>query len=257
MSGKRPRALKTAAVLGSFRWTAPLFYRKEILRITLTLLTLQRIHNQAPCTPALKTSMIRSAFRVCAYESPGQQVSVLNLNSDLQQAQVELLSAQCAVHQLRLHYSSADLARFGHREVLQKSAQAASALHEFYREIENKLPVAKTNKSAVDPAPEQVQQAVEWLSQYLLEQREQYAAVAGPLQPEQKAHMWPYFTPALLDQILVIELHGARVAVPKFFSEIRAQGFEPPEITHMESVTFLDVIAFNQQLSERALFHAL
>jgi hypothetical protein len=194
---------------------------------------------------------------VCAYENPGQQVSVLNLNSDLQQAQVELLSAQCAVHQLRLHYSSADLARFGHREVLQKSAQAASALHEFYREIENKLPVAKTNKSAVDPAPEQVQQAVEWLSQYLLEQREQYAPVAGPLQPEQKAHMWPYFTPALLDQILVIELHGARVAVPKFFSEIRAQGFEPPEITHMESVTFLDVIAFNQQLSERALFHAL
>jgi hypothetical protein len=38
---------------------------------------------------------------------------------------------------------------------------------------------------------------------------------------------------------------------------VRALGFEPPEITHMDSVTFLDVIAFNQRLSERALFHAL
>ena len=40
-------------------------------------------------------------------------------------------------------------------------------------------------------------------------------------------------------------------------ARVRALGFEPPEITHMDSVTFLDVVAFNQILSERALFHAL
>lgn len=194
---------------------------------------------------------------MCAYENPGHRVSVLDLNSGLQQAQVELLSAQCAVHQLRLHYSSDDLARFGRRDILRKSAQAASALNDFYRDIENQLPLTEPDRSEAEPAPEQVQQAVEWLSQYLLDQREQYAPVAGPLEPEQKARMWPYFTPALLDQALIIELHGARVAVPQFFAEVRAQGFEPPEITHMESVTFLDVIAFNQQISERALFHAL
>lgn len=193
-----------------------------------------------------------------AYENPGRRVSILDLNSDLQHAQVELLSAQCAIHQLCLHYSSDDLARFGRRDVLHKCAQAAIALREFYREIENKLPVAaEPDGSASEPAPEQIAQAVEWLSQYLLEQRERYAPVASPLSPEQKARMWPYFSPALLDQVRVIELHGARVAIPKFFSEVRAHGFEPPEITHMDSLTFLDVIAFNQQLSERALFHAL
>ena len=194
---------------------------------------------------------------MCAYDNHGQHVSVLDLNSDLQHAQVELLSAHCAVHQLRLHYSSDDLARFGRRDLLRQSAEAATALHEFYRSIENKVPATERDRSAAEPTPEQIQQAVEWLSQYLLEQRQQYAAVGSPLSAGQKARMWPYFTPALLDQILVIELHGARVSVPKFFSQVRALGFEPPEITHMESVTFLDVIAFNQQISERALFHAL
>ena len=45
--------------------------------------------------------------------------------------------------------------------------------------------------------------------------------------------------------------------VPHFFAKVRALGFEPPEITHMDSLTFLDIIAFNQRMSERALVHAL
>lgn len=69
--------------------------------------------------------------------------------------------------------------------------------------------------------------------------------------------MAPYFSQATLDQVRVIELRGARVAVPEFFTQARALGFEPPEISHMDSLTFLDVIVFNQDLSERALFHAL
>jgi hypothetical protein len=30
-----------------------------------------------------------------------------------------------------------------------------------------------------------------------------------------------------------------------------------PDITHMKSLTFLDVVVFNEQLTERSLFHAL
>jgi hypothetical protein len=38
----------------------------------------------------------------------------------------------------------------------------------------------------------------------------------------------------------------------------RAQGFDSlPEVTHMDSLTFLDVVVFNEALTERALFHAL
>ena len=89
------------------------------------------------------------------------------------------------------------------------------------------------------------------------QQREHYFPVATPLSRQRKATLWPYFSPELLDHIRVVDLHGARVAVPEFFVQVRALGFEPPEITHMDSLTFLDVVVFNQELTERALFHAL
>ena len=192
-----------------------------------------------------------------SFEDPANRVSVMQLNSELQQAHLDLLSAHCATHQLRLHYSTGELARFGRRDVLQKSAQAASALNAFYTSIERNLPARESLPPVAQPTPEQTAQAVEWLSTYLQEQREHYFPASGPLSAQQKALMWPYFSPELLDKVRVVELRGARVAVPEFFSQARALGFEPPEITHMDSITFLDVIVFNQELSERALFHAL
>ncbi len=45
---------------------------------------------------------------------------------------------------------------------------------------------------------------------------------------------------------------------PSFYAEARAQGFDNlPEITHMDSLTFVDVVVFNEMLTERSLFHAL
>jgi hypothetical protein len=193
-----------------------------------------------------------------SYENPDERVCVLQLNSELQHAQLELLSAHCATHQLRLHYSADDLARFGRHDVLRKSAEAASALHDFYSSVQKKIPAtASSLNPSLQPTAALIAQGVEWLSTYLREQREYYLPVAGPLSNQQKALMRPHFSPTLLDQIRVVELQGARVAIPDFFTQIRALGFEPPEISHMDSLTFLDVIAFNEQLSERSLFHAL
>jgi hypothetical protein len=193
---------------------------------------------------------------MCSYENPDDRVSVLQMNSELQHAQLELLSAHCATHQLRLHYSADDLDRFGRRDVLRKSAEAASALSESYASVQTRIPAASAS-AAPQPSGQQIAQGVEWLSTYLREQREHYLPVAGPLSNQGKASMWPYFSSSLLDQIRIVELKGARVAVPEFFTEIRAQGFEPPEISHMDSLTFLDVIVFNERLAERSLFHAL
>src|ERR1022692_1401243 len=75
-----------------------------------------------------------------SYQDSDDRIPTLQMNSELQHAQLELLSAHCATHQLRLHYSSDDLARFGRRDVLRKSAEAASALNEFYQTIEKKNP---------------------------------------------------------------------------------------------------------------------
>jgi hypothetical protein len=192
-----------------------------------------------------------------SHQNPKDGTSVLQLNSELEHAQLELLSAHCAVHQLRLQYSTSDLAHFGRRDVLRKSAETATALHEFYEAIAKKIPQGDPTSAPPLPTLELISQAVQWLSTYLQEQRDEYFPVSRPLTSQQKALMWPYFSPRLLDQVRIIELHGARVPIPDFYAQVRALGFEPPEITHMDSVTFLDVIAFNQQFSERALFHAL
>jgi len=194
---------------------------------------------------------------VSSFQNPQHTVSVLQMNSELEEAQLELLSAHYAVHQLRLHHSSDDLARFGRPDVLRKSAETANALRDFYTSIESKIPQPVQSSSGEQPGQAQIAQAIEWLTGYLREQRDHYSPVASALSSLCKARMWPYFSAELLDRVRIIELRGALVRVPHFFAEVRALGFEPPEIAHMDSLTFLDIIAFNQRLSERALVHAL
>jgi len=194
-----------------------------------------------------------------SYQDADDPGPFLQLNSELHHAQMELLSAHCAVHQLRLHYSSDDLARFGRRDVLRKSAQAASDLNDFYSAIEKKVSQPSSNPPSPSPeTDEHIAQAVVCVSTYLRQQREHYLALAAPLSNHHKARMWPYFSPTLLDQIRFVELDGRRVPTPSFYAEARAKGFENlPELTHMESITFIDVVVFNEALSERSLFHAL
>lgn len=189
-------------------------------------------------------------------ENSKNPVSVQQLNSELENAQLELLSAHCAIHQLRLHYSTRDLIRFGRLDVIRKSAEAASALNEFYAGIEKSIPPPALVVRP-DPSSEQIAEAAEWLATYLQQQRDHYFPVSGALTPQHRIMMAPYFTLALLDGIRIIELRGARVAVPEFFAQVRAAGFEPPEVSHMDSLTFGDVVVFNQHLTLRALFHAL
>lgn len=70
--------------------------------------------------------------------------------------------------------------------------------------------------------------------------------------------MGSYFSATLLDQIRVAELKGARMPAPAFYEKAKALGFDNlPQITHMDSLTFLDVIVFNDSITERALFHGL
>ena len=194
-----------------------------------------------------------------SWENPDDRVSIVQMNSELRHAQLELLSAHCATHQLRLRFSIDDLARFGERDVLRKSLQAAAALNEYYTSIENKIPTAKHDPAS--PAPltqERIAEAIDLVSAYLRDQRELYFHSAAPLTQHQKALMWPYFSPALLEQVRIVQLNGDRVPNPPFYAKARALGFANlPEVTHMHSLTFLDVVVFNEKITERCLFHGL
>ena len=193
-----------------------------------------------------------------SWENPDDRVSIAQMNSELQHAQLELLSAHCAVHQLRLRFSMDDLARFGQRDILRKSVQAASALSEYYSSIEKKIPSAEVAAQPSQPTEAMVVQAIERLAAYLREQRVRHLSAALPLSSRQQATMWPYFSATLLDRIRIVELVGKRMPNPPFYEEYRGMGFANlPEIAHMQSLTLLDLIVFHEKINERCLFHGL
>jgi hypothetical protein len=100
--------------------------------------------------------------------------------------------------------------------------------------------------------------AVVWLAAYLRDQREHFVSSAVPLGQDHLDVLAPYFPAALLDRVRVVELKGVRVRAPHIFAEARALGFDNlPDVTHMDSVTFLDVLVFNETLTRQSLFHAL
>jgi hypothetical protein len=192
-----------------------------------------------------------------SWDNPGDRVAIAQMNSELQHAQLELLSAHCACHQLRLRFTADDLARFGRRDILRKSLEAAASLNEYYSSIEKKIPAAEGSASAA-LSEEQITQAVGLLAGHLREQRESHTRAAVPLTNIQKATMWPYFSALVLDRVRVVELKGERIPNPPFYEQARALGFlNLPDWTHMDSLTLLDVILFNEKLTHRSLFHGL
>ena len=193
-----------------------------------------------------------------SWEKPEDRVAIVHMNAELRYAQLELLSAHCATHQLRLRFSTEDLARYAQRDVLRKSAEAASALNDYYASIEKRLLSEEKVASRIALPEEQIRDGIARIAAYFREQQGHYLRSSAPLSAHHKAMMWPFFTPVLLDQIRVVVLEGARVPIPPFYSEARTLGFENlPDFTYLASLTFVDVIVFNETITERALFHAL
>lgn len=105
---------------------------------------------------------------------------------------------------------------------------------------------------------EHILDAVTQFLAYLREERERYWPEGRNLKEEAKTLFAKFFSPELLNQIRVVALSGHRLANPRFYGKVRAQGaLNLPDMAHKVSATFLDVIVFNEQITDRQLFHAL
>lgn len=194
-----------------------------------------------------------------SWNNPEDRLAVARMNSELQQAQLQLLNAHRAVDQLRSRFSIDDVARFGQHDILCKSVEAARELAEYYSSIDRKVARAETLVGPpAEPGEDCIAEAVTRVASYLRGQRDHYIGAARFLSNLLKARMWPYFSAALLDHVKMVELEGRRVPNPPFYEEYRSLGFvNLPEVTHMPSLTFLDVVVFNERVTERSLFHGL
>jgi len=109
-----------------------------------------------------------------------------------------------------------------------------------------------------EPTEGQVIQLLAQVCGYMRGQREHYLCIGKPLDSKDVAAMKRFFSPALLAGVKIVQLVGQRITEPSFCQKVRALGFQGlPELTHMASVTFEDVLVFNDKITERLLFHAL
>ena len=188
-----------------------------------------------------------------SWNDPDDRVAIVQMNAELRHAQMDLLSAECTTDRLRARFSVQDLARYGDGGVLRKTIGTALALSEYYLSIRNAMPA-----DALPLTDTQISEAVRCVAAYLKTQRENYLHRGAPLKEAQKALLRPFFSASLLDAVRTVELHGHRLPPPPFYPEARTLGIERlPELTHMASLTFVDVIVFNDLIIERGLFHGL
>jgi hypothetical protein len=188
-----------------------------------------------------------------SWDDPDDRVAIAQMNAELRHAQLDLLAARCSSDRLRLRFASGDLARHGERDLLRKAIGHAVALSDYYLSLQKEMP-----EDGVPLSEAQFLLAVECVAGYLWEQREAFLRVGRFLSDEQKQTLGPFFSRSLLERVRLVELHGRRLPVPPFYEKAKDMGIvNLPQMTHMASLTFVDVIVFNEQISERALFHGL
>jgi len=127
--------------------------------------------------------------------------------------------------------------------------------------LPNNLPGAATGHPSRNPElrkERRLHESVEILSRYLQAERDGYYREGEPLRGEPRKTMQGYFHEDLLNQVRVRKLENERVPNPWFYSVAKERGFSNlPDLPHLASITFLDVIVFNETFTTRDLFHGL
>ncbi len=129
-------------------------------------------------------------------------------------------------------------------------------------------PASGSNRSILDfDSPEKLahmlsevhlRRAVDIFVNFLRQERANYYPLGQAIGQKTKAFLSRFFEPALLGQVKILMLTGRRVPNPSFYSAAREMGFmNLPDLKHQAAVTFLDVVVFNEKVTERALFHGL
>jgi hypothetical protein len=113
----------------------------------------------------------------------------------------------------------------------------------------------------MDPSalPEsQVAEMIVGVAKYMRQERSLYLPASDPLTAEWKSGLKSYFPRTLLDTVKTVELDGARIPPPPFYADaIALSGGNFPDFVHLASVTYIDVLVFNEKIAARTLFHAL
>ena len=168
-----------------------------------------------------------------------------------------LLSAECATDRLRLRFSAEDIvllwrtgsiaqgSRVGHRACTTTTAHIA-------RQVSDPNSIAPPRASSFQE--EKVLAAIDQCASIPQDQRKEYRPQGLPLGTDQHSKMKPFFRLALLAGIRIVELRNHRIPNPPFYAKAKTLGFTNlPELAHMASLTFDDVVVFPSEINGPAL----
>jgi hypothetical protein len=103
-----------------------------------------------------------------------------------------------------------------------------------------------------------IQYAISRMWAYLKGERERFWPQGRHLKEEARALFGRFFSQELLQEVRVVVLSDRHLRNPPFYETARKLGIANlPDLAHTSSVTYLDVIVFNEQMTDRGLFHAL
>ena len=106
--------------------------------------------------------------------------------------------------------------------------------------------------------PDELAGIVREVTAYAREQRRQHFPMAAPLSPRQRETMRPFFPAAVLEEARVRLIPTASFPNPAFVHRARARGFQHmPDYSHLQEITFQDVVLLQEPGSDRLLFHGL
>lgn len=197
---------------------------------------------------------------MCFSNDLEDQVAIDQMNTALRQAHVELLSAQCATAQLQLKFSPQQVARHADRDLLRRAIKTSASLHEYYSFLEQQPTRVAPNSQArgAKISERLISEAIARVADYMREQRDHYFPQGNALSEPDAASMRSFFAPSLLSSVRVVELHGRRISNPPFYRNAVERGMANlPELAHLASLAFVDVLVFNDQITARALFNGL
>ena len=97
------------------------------------------------------------------------------------------------------------------------------------------------------------------VTQYLRDERALYRPTSEPLAADWKTTVQHYFPRAFLDSVRTVTLpQGVRIPPPFFYNEATAlSSGNFPDFVHLASVTYIDIVVFNEAIAPRTLFHGL
>jgi hypothetical protein len=111
----------------------------------------------------------------------------------------------------------------------------------------------------LSPLPEErVAKMIAEVAAYLRKERSLYLPASAPLTETWKTALQSYFSTTFLDTVKTVTLEEARIPPPPFYAEaVALSSGRFPDFVHLASVTYLDVIVFNDSIAPRTLFHGL